>query len=210
MQHRIAEPPVQLLAATVAGRHRILVLAGGTIVRAFDADVEMVVVLPIGPYLLQPGSVGSGPSQSFFLIAALTKTRSASGSSAAALMMARCAGVQTLASTSLRLSATTMVADISSRSCRVSSRSGIGRSQMSASSPTWWLAWPVSIGPPRGCAMSPINSPCQPTLAPFCDRRSMYRTRLGCPQLRLRESRMTCQVGPLIGSASPPARQPLA
>ena len=34
---------------------------------------------------------------------------------------------------------------------------GIGVSQMSASSPIWCEAWPVSIGPPRGCEMSPIK-----------------------------------------------------
>ena len=33
---------------------------------------------------------------------------------------------------------------------------------------------------------------------------------VGWPQLRLRDSRITCQVLPLIGSALAPARQPLA
>jgi len=46
------------------------------------------------------------------------------------------AGIQTFLSTSLRSGATIITADISSRSRRVSSRSGIGVSQMSASSPT--------------------------------------------------------------------------
>jgi hypothetical protein len=36
----------------------------------------------------------------------------------------------------------------------------------------------------------------------------MKATSSGCPQLRLRDSRITCQVLPLIGSATPPARQP--
>ena len=39
----------------------------------------------------------------------------------------------------------------------------MGVSQMSASSPTWWLAWPVSIGPPRGWEMSPTRRPGQPS-----------------------------------------------
>ena len=52
-------------------------------------------------------------------------------------MIAACAGVQTFGSTSVPVLATTMVADISSRSSRVSSRFGIGVSQMSASRPTW-------------------------------------------------------------------------
>ena len=59
---------------------------------------------------------------SAFLIAGLTKMRSTCGSEAAALMTAKWPGVHTFGSTSRRLSATTMVADISSRSARVSSR----------------------------------------------------------------------------------------
>ena len=39
---------------------------------------------------------------------------------------------------------------------------GIGVNQISASSPTWWLACPVNIGPPRGCDMSPTRIPGQP------------------------------------------------
>src|SRR5262249_45543661 len=57
--------------------------------------------------------------------------------------------------------------------------------------------------------MSPTSSPGQPTLAPFSDSRSSISTSLGWPQLRLRESRITCQVLPLSGSAAAPARQPL-
>ena len=104
-----------------------------------------------------------------------------------------------------------MVADISSRSTRVSSRFGIGVSQTSASRPTWWLAWPVIIGPPRGCDMSPTRRPGQPeTFGTFAASFSSRLTSSGVPQLRLRDSRITCQFGPLIGSAAPPARQPLA
>src|ERR1051325_9257777 len=67
------------------------------------------------------------------------------------------------------------------------------------------------MGPPRGCDMSPIRSPGQPSraresLANFSRKSSSC----GVPQLRLRESRMTCQSGPLIGSDTPPAKQPLA
>ena len=67
---------------------------------------------------------------------------------------------------------------------------------------------PVIIGPPRGCAMSPTRKP-RPA-----DRRRLLGKPLqeldqpGWPQLRLRDSRITCQVLPLIGSALPPARQP--
>src|SRR6516164_6376752 len=44
----------------------------------------------------------------------------------------------------------------------------------------------------------------------FCVRanRSMKRMSCGLPQLRLRDGRMTCQVGPVIGSDTAPARQP--
>jgi hypothetical protein len=111
--------------------------------------------------------------------------------------------------TSFQSSATTLVAIISSRSFTVSSRSGIGVSQMSASSPTWWLQWPVSICPPRGCAMSPTSNPLQPTAGTLLAKRSRKLIRFGWPQLRLRDSRITCQVLPVTGSATAPARQPL-
>ena len=67
---------------------------------------------------------------------------------------------------SWRFSATTLVADISLRSTGVRRRSGIGVSHMSPSIPSWCEACPVSIGPPRGCAKSPISSPRQPTVSP--------------------------------------------
>jgi len=52
--------------------------------------------------------------------------------------------------------------------------------------------------------------PGQPVWAARSDNRSRNSTRLGCPQLRLRETRITCQVLPLTGNATAPARQPLA
>src|SRR5215472_2756397 len=57
--------------------------------------------------------------------------------------------------------------------------------------------------------MSPTKRPFQPTFLAFVANRSMKRTSCGLPQLRLRDGRMTCQVGPVIGSDSAPARQPL-
>jgi hypothetical protein len=41
------------------------------------------------------------------------------------------------------------------------------------------------------------------------DSFSTSRMRSGCPQRRLRDNRMACQVGPSVGMAMPPARQPL-
>ena len=74
-------------------------------------------------------------SQSAFLIAALTKMRSTSGSSAAALTIPACAGVQ--CDVTERPSSLTMsTADMVSRSSLESVRSGIGVSQTSASRPT--------------------------------------------------------------------------
>ena len=58
--------------------------------------------------------------------------------------------------------------------------------------------------------MSPIKSPFQPTFLAFSPNRLMKSISSGLPQLRLRDSRITCQVGPVIGSSSPPAMQPLA
>src|SRR5690348_4721592 len=57
--------------------------------------------------------------------------------------------------------------------------------------------------------MSPTRRPFHPTFLAVVANRSMKRMSRGLPQLRLRDSRMTCQVGPVIGSDSAPARQPL-
>ena len=100
-------------------------------------------------------------SHNAFLIAALTKMRSTSGSSAAALMTPAWASDQCARSTDSPSSATILTADISSRSSRLIVWSGIGVSQTSASRPTWCEAWPVSIGPPRGWEMSPTRMPFQ-------------------------------------------------
>src|SRR3954467_1213314 len=56
--------------------------------------------------------------------------------------------------------------------------------------------------------MSPTKRPFQPTFLAFVANRSMKRMSCGLPQLRLRDGRMTCQVGPVIGSDTAPARQP--
>src|SRR4249920_362093 len=56
--------------------------------------------------------------------------------------------------------------------------------------------------------MSPTKRPFQPTFFAFLESRSMKRTSCGLPQLRLRDGRMTCQVGPVIGIDTAPARQP--
>src|SRR5262245_52536819 len=56
--------------------------------------------------------------------------------------------------------------------------------------------------------MSPTKRPFQPTFFAFVANRSMKRISCGLPQLRLRDGRMTCQVGPVIGSDTAPARQP--
>src|SRR6516165_4520148 len=56
--------------------------------------------------------------------------------------------------------------------------------------------------------MSPTKRPFQPTFFAFVASRSMKRMSCGLPQLRFRDGRMTCQVGPVIGSDTAPARQP--
>ena len=146
-----------------------------------------------------------------FLMAALTKMRSTSGCRAAARMRAKCCGVQACGSTSRPSGLTTLVAVMNSRSARDSAWSGMGDSQMSASRPIWWDACPLSMGPPRGCDTSPTRMPGQPLTAGTCvAKRSRKAIRAGLPQLRLRDTRITCQAGPLIGRASAPARQPRA
>jgi hypothetical protein len=52
MQDRVGEPIIEILAADFTFRHRILRPAIGAGGRALDADMEMVVVPVIGPYLL--------------------------------------------------------------------------------------------------------------------------------------------------------------
>src|SRR6185437_8885742 len=70
-----------------------------------------------------------------FLIAALTSTRSTLGCWAAVLMNCACCGVQTFGLMVNLSAATTLMAEMSSRSFLLSSWSGIGMNQMSTSSP---------------------------------------------------------------------------
>ena len=70
-------------------------------------------------------------------------------------------------------------AEIDSRSSPLSRRSGIGVSHRSTSSPIWCEAWPVRIGPPRGCAMSPTSRPGQPSARAPIASRSMKATSAG-------------------------------
>src|SRR4029453_5832892 len=59
--------------------------------------------------------------------------------------------------------------------------------------------------------MSPIRSPGQPSNArASLAKRSRKSRSWGVPQLGLRDSRIPCQSGPLMGSDIPPARQPFA
>src|SRR5437879_8858106 len=58
MQYCVAEPPVELLAATIASGGRILWLAFTVARWATNAQVEMIIVPVIGTDLFQPGTVG--------------------------------------------------------------------------------------------------------------------------------------------------------
>src|SRR5690349_24984632 len=60
MQHRVGEPPVEILAAAITCRHWLLRLAVRAVRRAVDADMEMIVVLPILPHLVEPGAIVTG------------------------------------------------------------------------------------------------------------------------------------------------------
>ena len=212
MQHRVAEPVGESPARSRRRRRLRLAFAFAAAGRAFDADVEVIVVAVHRPHLVQPGAVAVGLAAQRLLDrgidedalrrSAPARRRGSRRDASASRSADRCRAGRCAPSST---------ADISSRSLRDNRRFGIGVSQMSASSPTWWLAWPVSIGPPRGCDMSPTRRPGQPaSLRALAASRSTSATRSGWPQLRLRDSRITCQVSPLIGSASAPARQPLA
>jgi hypothetical protein len=63
----------------------------------------------------------------------------------------------------------------------------------------------VMFRTPRGCAMSPIRIPFQPVASAASGaKRSKNCTSSGWPQLRLRDTRITCQVGPVVGQFDPP------
>src|SRR5262249_57773249 len=67
MQDRIAEPIVQLLAAAVTRRRWRLRFAFGTVGRAVNAHVEMVVVAPPRPNLVEPRAIVAGfPTKRLF------------------------------------------------------------------------------------------------------------------------------------------------
>src|SRR5262249_25152431 len=55
---------------------------------------------------------------------------------------------------------------------------------------------------------SPTKRPFQPTFFALVASRSTKRMSCGLPQLRLRDGRITCHVGPVIDNDTAPARQP--
>ena len=60
----------------------------------------------------------------------------------------------------------------------------------------------MSMGPPRGCAMSPTRRPGQPLICGTFARASAgRRPGAGWPHMRLRDRRITCQVSPSIGQS---------
>ncbi len=137
MQHRVGEPVVEILAADLSRRHRILRLAVGAVGRTPDADVEMIVVPVPGPHLVQPAAVVAGLAAERLLDRRVDEDAlddRVLGGRLDDLGMRRRPDASDRRPCGPR--PTTMVADISSRSRRVSSRSGIGVSQMSASRPT--------------------------------------------------------------------------
>src|ERR1700678_12066 len=60
MQRLVGKPPGERLVAAVARRDRVLRLAAGIAGGAFDADMEMVIVPPIGAHLVHPGLAPRG------------------------------------------------------------------------------------------------------------------------------------------------------
>jgi len=63
MKHFLGKPPVERLVAAVARRKRILRLTAGVSRRTFDADVEVIVVAPVGAHLVHPGLAPGGLAQ---------------------------------------------------------------------------------------------------------------------------------------------------
>ena len=83
------------------------------------------------------------------------KIRCTRGSWAARRTIAMCCGVQAPLTKAPRVAVHADRRQALALAPRTGSGACGGSIQMSASSPIWWLAWPVSIGPPRGWLMSP-------------------------------------------------------
>src|SRR5215472_44828 len=60
MKSFLGKPPIEFLAAPIAGRRRRLAAALRLTARAGEADMEMVIVAPPWPDLRQPATVGPG------------------------------------------------------------------------------------------------------------------------------------------------------
>ncbi|SUI52382.1 Uncharacterised protein [Serratia marcescens] len=91
------------------------------------------------------------------LIAGLTKMRVTSASCAASLISDSICGCHWRATTCLPSPDTRSIGCGFSNCCALQRWRG-NCSQMSTSSPDWWLAWPLLKRPPAGIAMSPIST----------------------------------------------------
>jgi hypothetical protein len=125
------------------------------------------------------------------LIAGLTKIRSTRGSVAAARSSATCLSVHTEGSVVEPSASTIGIADSDSRSAALNDPGGAKRNQMSTSRPVWWLRWPEVMGPPRGCARSPISSPSVPSAPAWTARSWTKAISTGWPKKRFRDGRIT-------------------
>ena len=174
MQCRFLEPEVELVTAAVARVRRGLRLAFRTVRRTGDADMKVLGVAIPGPHLGKPLAISSGLAAQRLLDRGIDEDAGdrrilRGNADKLGMRMGPHSG------------ATTSMAEPNSRSSRLCTWSGIGVNQISASRPTWWLVWPESIGPPRGCDMSPTRRPRQPTFFAFLANRSMKRTDADCP-----------------------------
>mgnify|MGYP002651519577 CR=1 FL=1 len=81
-----------------------------------------------------------------------------------------------------RIPARAVPARTISRSAGLRSSRRAGFSQMSTSSPDWWLAWPLLKRPPAGIAMSPISTVPSAFWFAWLLRRCMNASRSGWPK----------------------------
>ena len=133
----ILEPIGQIgRLAAFARRWFRLALAPGGAGRTFDADMEVIVVAVHRPHLMEPAAVALGFAAQRFL------DRGIDEDALHARFLRRRADHREMARRPGAridiepIGATIMTADVSSRSSRDNRRSGIGVSQISASSPT--------------------------------------------------------------------------
>ena len=211
VKHGIREPPVEFVAAAVAPGRWGLRLAFGVISRAGKTNVKMVVVAPIGSYLGKPRTICAGlPTQRLFdrgvdedaldvrgLCCGLDHREMPGGPD-------RRVDVAAILGDDIRCGHL-FAFDPAQFSIRHRRQPNIGikADLVARMSTDHRTAARLRHVTDQEAIPSAGLVHLDGKLLQETDQRRV-------PQLRLRDSRITCQAGPLIGNSVPPARHPLA